>query len=536
MAAPSEGQFEFAAPQDGEYWFAVRTIDRLGNATPEGTPEPEARLVIDSTPPQLRLKASLAADGRLIASWQAHDPRLLEGSLQLEYRAIGDTEWLPYPLEPLDAGPGNSTSGGRINWLPPVDGEWELRAIASDTAGNQATIVAATNDSPTNATNAVNPQDNQQLHSALTQEPTAPLPLAIPRDTDLRQQPLPPLLPNSNQSAGNGSNIERNDAFNQDWTAANQRTPVRPQPPFQQQPTIPAQPTNQFTDQGNPFGANPVPYRPIGLTTDASGESIADRGVQNLDIEPRELIPGSASATNFTGIPADEPVLYVNSLRFFLEFDPRPSSVALDANDAVREVQAWGTVNGGQTWSRFAIGRSSEAQLGLEVSAPGRYGFRLIEIDSSALQLPPRSGDRPEVWVVVDLSPPVCQLINATQGDDVHINELTITWSASDEQLAGSAITLQYATTPSGPWETIVQGVENTGSYLWRMGSNVPPRFHLRLLAQDMAGNYGEYISRVPVEPIRRDFGRITGVRPADSAPMQRPNPSEGFHSAQRGQ
>jgi hypothetical protein len=50
---PYKGGFVFRAPTDGEYWFAIRTVDRLGQMKPERTAGPELRVVVDTRSPQL---------------------------------------------------------------------------------------------------------------------------------------------------------------------------------------------------------------------------------------------------------------------------------------------------------------------------------------------------------------------------------------------------------------------------------------------------------------------------------------------------
>ncbi|HEY5312577.1 MAG TPA: hypothetical protein VIK18_08655 [Pirellulales bacterium] len=46
--APAEsGAFDFRAPQLGEYWFAVRTVDSNGKLWPDNTPRPELRVLVE---------------------------------------------------------------------------------------------------------------------------------------------------------------------------------------------------------------------------------------------------------------------------------------------------------------------------------------------------------------------------------------------------------------------------------------------------------------------------------------------------------
>jgi len=54
---PEAGKFLFRAVTDGEYWFAIRTLDRSGKPRPQGTAGPGLRVVVDTTLPDLQLDA-----------------------------------------------------------------------------------------------------------------------------------------------------------------------------------------------------------------------------------------------------------------------------------------------------------------------------------------------------------------------------------------------------------------------------------------------------------------------------------------------
>jgi len=47
-AQPSRQQFQFRATKDGEYWFAIRTVDRSGQIRPPTIIEPGLRVVVDT--------------------------------------------------------------------------------------------------------------------------------------------------------------------------------------------------------------------------------------------------------------------------------------------------------------------------------------------------------------------------------------------------------------------------------------------------------------------------------------------------------
>ena len=67
---------------------------------------------------------------------------------------------------------------------------------------------------------------------------------------------------------------------------------------------------------------------------------------------------------------------------------------------------------------------------------------------------------------------------------------LVISWEAADNQrLADRPIRLSYAETAAGPWNVIVQGLDNSGRYAWPVDDRLPPRVYLRLEVCDAAGN-----------------------------------------------
>ncbi len=90
---PAERQFVFRAPADGEYWFAVRTMDRAGGLRPQGIQGPELRVVVDTTPPTLQLRARRGSDGQIIAQWEINETRLKPDSFVLQYRVGFDQPW-----------------------------------------------------------------------------------------------------------------------------------------------------------------------------------------------------------------------------------------------------------------------------------------------------------------------------------------------------------------------------------------------------------------------------------------------------------
>jgi len=67
---------------------------------------------------------------------------------------------------------------------------------------------------------------------------------------------------------------------------------------------------------------------------------------------------------------------------------------------------------------------------------------------------------------------------------------LVLSWKATDNRLAPSPISLQWAERKDGEWHNIGEAqMPNTGSYNWHVPANIPAKVLLRLTVRDVAGN-----------------------------------------------
>jgi hypothetical protein len=204
------------------------------------------------------------------------------------------------------------------------------------------------------------------------------------------------------------------------------------------------------------------------------------------------------------------PVRAVNSRRIVLEYEIKdigPSGVST--------VDLWYTRDG-RRWEKCPTGAQRTSPYVLEVKEEGLYGITLVASSGIGLKKrPPRPGDNAQVWIDVDVTKPMVRLTGCTVGTGADADSLTITWRAADKHLGERPITLSYAEQADGPWSTIVANVENTGSYVWKMPSNVPQRLMIRLEATDSAGNVGLTQTH---EPVLVDLAKpnvsILSVRP----------------------
>lgn len=220
---------------------------------------------------------------------------------------------------------------------------------------------------------------------------------------------------------------------------------------------------------------------------------------------------GGGSSLDFSLMPAGERARMVNSRSFELEYEVEsvgPSGIA--------KVEVWGTRDGGRTWSVFGVDTDNRSPMTVGVDAEGIYGFRVVIQSGSGLGgRPPAAGELPDIWIGVDLTKPAARITSAEV--DPETMELAIRWEAGDDVPDARPISLSFSAGAQGPWTPIASGLENTGSYRWRLDSRVPDRIYLRLDVRDEAGNVGVFETAEPVSLDRhRPEGRIRGVRPLE--------------------
>jgi hypothetical protein len=184
----------------------------------------------------------------------------------------------------------------------------------------------------------------------------------------------------------------------------------------------------------------------------------------------------------------------VNTKLITLNFEVKdvgPSGVAA--------VDLWYTQDG-KDWKKYEAPPQQKPYI-IEVDEEGMYGFTLVARSGTGMSKdPPRPGDPPQVWVIVDLTRPVVQLqemtASALPGGGQNVS---IRWKATDKNIARQAISLYYSEREDGPWKPIATNLENSGSYNWQLPANMPAQFLVRVEAVDMAGNLGRAQSPRPI-------------------------------------
>jgi hypothetical protein len=133
------GNFDVRVDQDGTYNLAVMTVYADGHSDPQSTDQlrPEKRMVVDTRPPAITLKARpprSRGDGSTVVGidWRVEDENLARNTIRLEGRWWGQVNWTNF-----FRGTGPDEQGSQ-EWTLKAGQRLEIRIVAADRAGNQA--------------------------------------------------------------------------------------------------------------------------------------------------------------------------------------------------------------------------------------------------------------------------------------------------------------------------------------------------------------------------------------------------------------
>ncbi len=458
---PTAGKFSFEAPSNGEYWFAVRTVDANRNAFPDGPPEVGLRVIVDSEAPLLELRLEPLGRERVSLSWDASDPNLDPSSLKIEYRDDANREWQTAGIY--------SAASGQTSWTS--RGVVEVRGSIRDLAGNSVQVTADTRagsrlEAPT-----------LPVHSAPSRQPRRSEPdFSKPvAEVDPFQAPNYPSPP---------------------------QTAMRsPEPQFDSLPIVRSQaPSSYFRQQHR-----------TGMLTNSNAAS------RPAIVDDRWGPPIGQGSVGESARTAGVAVRSVRSRQFKIGYqldDVGPSGVA--------NVDLYITEDGGRKW--FHYGSDADRQSPFEVTVPsdGTYGFCIrVQNGLGVVADPPQPGDAPDIRITVDQSAPVAQLLPLRQGQGANNNQVLIEWSVQDELLDELPVALSYGESPAGPWRPITGWIANSGRHVWTITEPLKQRVYIRLEARDAAGNATIAQAEHPlVVDLSRPTARIVDVEVDGRAPQ----------------
>jgi hypothetical protein len=500
-AEPAQGHFLFRAAGDGEYWFVVRTVDRSGQIRPLGISGPELRVIVDTTPPNLQLKVQRGPDGQITAQWDINEIRLKAGSFLLQYRVGADRPWETVAIGPNNHRIDHNAQVGEVTWWPrATNGTLQVRAEVADEAGNPAISHAQVElGSPpaiahNNATAVARPPDSGPA-LARSGDTTGPWRPSADRPAGGQAVAVqPPLQPAPVKSVPQPAQNPPAVAMNSKPGAGAVPGPVA----MNAHPAV----QNQYLSMPNPASPQASTQHPWAQSPPAQYASLerASLPAVGLPSSPPQYPSSSALTAPAPAQPAasaQPPVSaglgganalrprMINSRVFQLDY-----VVPTLGPSGIGSVELWGTRDGGQNWSRFAVDDGKHNPLVVSVDQEAIYGFRVVVRNGAGVGgEPPKRGDAPDVLVGVDLTPPAAKFLDVQQGRADQIDQLFIAWEATDRALRLRPITLSFSPSPAGPWTRIAGELENSGRYVWQVGRAVPERLYLRLEVVDEAGN-----------------------------------------------
>jgi hypothetical protein len=194
---PDKPSFTFRATRDGDFWFAVRTLDTKNRLFPadDVDVEPNMKVIVDTVPPQINLEGLPRRGNVASVRWEVVDDRLDLGSFLLEYQAVGASEWAQVPVR-------NPARIGRETWDAGTAEPLKVRMTVADKAGNSKTVSLGLPDGLPNRGSASN--------SGELQDPNVPPPRGTFASSESERSAPSPILsgPPPLPGVGAGNNAE----------------------------------------------------------------------------------------------------------------------------------------------------------------------------------------------------------------------------------------------------------------------------------------------------------------------------------------
>ncbi len=535
------GGFQFNAPADGRYGFAVRLVDATGKPIGnDGRLEPEMEVVVDTVPPELSFQLIDIGNGEISLTWIANEAAVAPGSLKIEYAEGTDGRWKDVSVSPgasghamLKSQPGTSVS---------------VRGFITDLAGNQGTgsgqlvLNAKTADMTYPASTA---NENYNRTSPFGVQETAPK-ASVPRTTQGTTQAVGPSpfsaesndapYPYSANSYAASSVAEQGatrTALAQPKPALSPSPVTMPvqvqQAPQQQQLAKPAAAVFQAPPATHAPTVTPAPTTNSGYfpTPTIRGNHPSLGGGHGAYVSnqfpaaqsssfssstfPAPITAGSSLTSTMStasGLTGSQQI--VNNRVFEIDYrveDVGPSGVG--------SVELFVTENGGREWFRYGDDPDRTSPFQVDTRGEGTFGFAVrVKSGLGFSDPPPQPGDQPDIVIVVDQTPPIAEL-SVPQIVVDGGGRIRMTWRLSDSNLSPAPIRLEYASRPSGPWTPAFDWQVDQGGYEMPIQPGLPNRLHFRLLTRDVAGNVASVQTNQPLLiDQQRPTARLLRVQP----------------------
>jgi hypothetical protein len=465
--APEKRSFTFRTDQDGEFWFAVRTMDKKGALNPAEDSDMQVglRVIVDSEVPKIELRP-LARNGREVGfEWEVQDRNIDLDSLKMEYRVDGQDSWhaVPGVVQKFF---------GQVIWAPEAAGRVTVRCQVQDRAHNLGIQSVELEGSDETGQTPDGPGTGGNQNSGPT-IPSGMKPFNTQPDIPVNRPPL--------NSRDNGNAAKKNSTGR----------------------SVTVDPKSDSTGSNQDGATGEEPSASAASNQDARRSTPAK---YDFDIDATTPKRASSGASNK---PANRQI--VNDTEVSLDYqidDEGPSGVSV--------IELWVTTDMGRTWRRVGEDPDRQSPFVVNFAAEGLYGLSMIAKSGVGLgDRPPAAGDQPQMWIEVDKTPPHVQLSPPEIGKGPQAGSVIITWQADDPNLGDRCASLFYAEGASNDWKPIATGIDNSGRYVWKTNGQTPYRFRVAIEIADLAGNREMAESAEVTIDMSKPKPRMTGVNSA---------------------
>jgi hypothetical protein len=421
---------------DGSYWFTLCIVGQDGKREPSDPSRAPVglKLLVDTKRPEIHLNAMRQGEG-ITVEWtiQEENPQL--ATLKLEYRTadMPAGQWLPVDIKKQLS----DRVGFVVNGRAAVTVRLEMKDEANNVGSSQVEV------------------------------PALPPPSGVPF-------PTTQLVAAPQTDGGSGSPFAAQNAGMVRNQSRSLEGPLDPPPAL---------------------GGAASPPPPGGS---GQGGVLASTGPQSPSLGPPPSGPPAGSSPPRSQLPKME---YVNTNHITLDYE-----VDKIGASGIGGVELYVTRDDGNTWQMLTRenldGRASpepapgasplKRSITAELPGEGRYGLYLVVRNGVGVgRQAPRNGDRPQMRVEVDLTPPEGTLYGLQLAPGQR-DSVIVSWSAKDANLTDKPIRLEWAERKNGPWEPIGEGdLPNTGRFVWKLPAKIPGRVYLKMTITDLAGNTG---------------------------------------------
>ena len=512
------GPFTWESKSDGEYWFAVRTVDGRGKLHPNTKQplKPELQVIVDTQVPRVTLTPQRTREQSKIR-WHISDANLAPSTLVLEFSL---------PPSP----PQRTRTWHRIKVLEnlnertgPISGQFKLPTNLK----GLILIKAQVKDQAGNLGHAQVHVDFPTRNQPITQK-TAPVQLT--RNSTPVRQPIMTKQPRTSSTSNRPMTLPGTNIHTLSKTAKQTSTPLETPAntpsshsfnntaddviPFD--PGDGLNPVAETTDSRKPStSANPSNKAEEWIPLDAEDERSETRPItntphaaQNIKQLPSEEKLSPPKDSSFSKIAASTPSVdshNVDTTDFVLNY--RFESIG---SSGIQSLLIFISENNSKTWQihssiPFQLDPSSPQTetlaLPVHVKQSGNYGFIIIPVSGSGIsEEHPSPGHPAQILVDVDNISPKATLHPIQIGDDDQGKHLLIRWEVSDWKLTSTPISLAWSESIDGPWSPIAKEIENSQSYRWRSMPHTSNKVFLRLKAKDTAGNVTQVVTKAAID------------------------------------